>query len=178
MQNYRPLLRLLADRELGTRLQAKVDASDIVQQAMLEAIRGLSDFRGDSEGEWQAWLRRILARQISREVRRHRGTLKRGAANEVSIDQSLAQSSQRLGAMLAVDQTSPSQHAIGNERAAAVAEVLDRLPADYRKVIALRNLEGLPHEEVARRMNRSVGAVRMLWLRALAQLREELPKEV
>jgi RNA polymerase sigma-70 factor, ECF subfamily len=43
-------------------------------------------------------------------------------------------------------------------------------------VIILRNLEDLPHEEVARRMNRSPGAVRMLWLRALAQLRDELQR--
>lgn len=178
LEKYRSLLRLLADQELGARLKAKVDASDVVQQAMLEAIRGLPGFLGASEPEWEAWLRRILARRISHEVRRHRGTLMRGAANEISIDQSLAQSSQRLGAMLRGDQTSPSQRAIGNERAAAVAEVLDRLPPDYREVIVLRNLEGLPHEEVARRMKRSPGAVRMLWLRALAQLRDELPADI
>jgi RNA polymerase sigma-70 factor (ECF subfamily) len=178
LENYRPLLRVLADREIGMRLQAKVDASDLVQQTMLEAVRALPEFRGASEGEWQAWLRRILARRISHEVRRHRGTLMRGAANEVSIDQSLAQSSQRLRAMLAAEQTSPSQQAMGNERTVAIAAVLDRLPADYREVIVLRNLEGLSHEEVARRMKRSPGAVRMLWLRALARLREELPGEL
>lgn len=178
LETHRSLLRLLADRELGARLQAKVDASDIVQQTMLEAIRGLPAFRGTSEAEWEAWLRRILARRISHEVRRHRGTLMRGAANEISIDQSLAQSSQRLGSMLGANQTSPSQRAIGNERAAAVAEVLDRLPPDYREVIVLRNLESLPHEEVARRMGRSPSAVRMLWMRALARLRDELPSGV
>jgi RNA polymerase sigma-70 factor (ECF subfamily) len=50
------------------------------------------------------------------------------------------------------------------------------LPEDFREVIVLRNLEGLPHEAVARRMGRSPGAVRMLWVRALARLREELPR--
>jgi DNA-directed RNA polymerase specialized sigma24 family protein len=49
------------------------------------------------------------------------------------------------------------------------------IPADYQEVIVLRNLQELPHEEVARRMGRSIGAVRMLWVRALAQLRAELP---
>jgi RNA polymerase sigma factor (sigma-70 family) len=49
-----------------------------------------------------------------------------------------------------------------------------RLPDDFREVIVLRNVEELPHEEVARRMGRSPGAVRMLWVRALARLRQEL----
>ena len=52
-----------------------------------------------------------------------------------------------------------------------LADVLARLPADHREVIILRTLEGLPHEEVARRMGRTPGAVRMLWVRALAGLR-------
>ena len=55
-----------------------------------------------------------------------------------------------------------------------LADVLNRLPADYREVIVLRNLENLPHEAVAARMNRSPGAARILWVRALAALREQL----
>ena len=55
-----------------------------------------------------------------------------------------------------------------------LADALARLPADYAEIILLRNVEGLPHEEVARRMGRGVGAVRMLWVRALARLRQEL----
>jgi RNA polymerase sigma-70 factor (ECF subfamily) len=55
-----------------------------------------------------------------------------------------------------------------------LAAALSRLPEDYREVIVLRNLEGLSHEEVAARMGRAAGAVRMLWLRALSCLRREL----
>ena len=55
-----------------------------------------------------------------------------------------------------------------------LAEALSRLPEDYREVIVLRNLEELSHEDVAARMGRAVGAVRMLWLRALSRLRREL----
>jgi RNA polymerase sigma-70 factor (ECF subfamily) len=54
------------------------------------------------------------------------------------------------------------------------AEALYRLPEDYREVIVLPNLEGLSHEEVAARMGRAVGAVRMRWLRALPRLRRDL----
>ena len=59
-----------------------------------------------------------------------------------------------------------------------LAEVLARLPDDYREVIVLRNLEGLSHEEVAARMGRGVGAVRMLWVRALARVRKEVDGHV
>ena len=52
-----------------------------------------------------------------------------------------------------------------------LADVLAALPDDYREVIILRNLEGLSHAEIAQRLNRSPGAVRMLWVRALAALR-------
>jgi RNA polymerase sigma-70 factor (ECF subfamily) len=55
-----------------------------------------------------------------------------------------------------------------------LADVLSRLPEPYRQVIVLRNLQGLPHEEIARRLGRSAGAVRMLWVRALAQLRQAM----
>jgi len=55
-----------------------------------------------------------------------------------------------------------------------LADALARLPADYAEVILLRNVEGLPHQEIARRMGRGIGAVRMLWVRALARLRQEL----
>jgi RNA polymerase sigma-70 factor (ECF subfamily) len=92
----------------------------------------------------------------------------------VSLEQALAQSSQRLGEVLAASGSSPSQQAARHEQEVRLADVLARLPADYREVIILRNLEGLSHEEVARRMGRQVGAVRMLWVRALAGLRDEL----
>ena len=55
-----------------------------------------------------------------------------------------------------------------------LADALARLPSDYAEIIVLRNVEGLSHEEAARRMGRGVGAVRMLWVRALARLRQEL----
>ena len=58
-----------------------------------------------------------------------------------------------------------------------MANQLAQLPANYREVIVLRNLEGLPFEEVARRMGRTPGAVRILWLRALDRLRQMQPDE-
>ena len=79
--------------------------------------------------------------------------------------------------MLAAGGSSPSHQAIRVEEGVRLAEILARLSDDDREVILLRNVEGLPHDEVARRMGRSPGAVRMLWARALARLRKEVEKE-
>lgn len=171
---FQPWLKLLARLQIDSHFQGKFDPSDIVQQTLLEACRALPRFRGQTQAELAAWLRQILAHVLAHEVRRYRGTRQRDLDREVSLEQSLAESSRRLGEVLATSGTSPSQQAIRHEQEVLLAEILARLPEDYREVIVLRNLEGLPHEEVARRMDRSVGAVRMLWVRALARLRQEL----
>jgi RNA polymerase sigma-70 factor (ECF subfamily) len=174
--HYQSWLKLLARLEIDTQFQGKFDASDVVQQTLLEACRDLPQFRGRTEAELLAWLRQILAHVIAHEVRRYRGTQQRDVAREVSLERSLALSSQRLGAMLAVSGTSPSAQAARHEEELRLVEVLERLPDDYREVIVLRNLQGLSHEEIAGRMGRNVGAVRMLWVRALARVRSELDR--
>jgi RNA polymerase sigma-70 factor, ECF subfamily len=174
IRRYQPWLTFLASREIDTRYRGKFDASDIVQQALLEAVRDMPQFHGQSEGEFRAWLRTILAHVLAHQFRRYRGTQKRDVNQEVSLNHSLQHSSTWLSEALAGSVTSPSLQAARSEQELLLADVLTRLPDDYREVIVLRNLEGLSHEEVARRMGRGVGAVRMLWVRALARLRQEV----
>lgn len=174
LARYEPWLRVLARMEIDSRFQAKFSASDVVQQTMLEAWRNWDQFRGEDEPQRRAWLRQILAHQLAHLTRHYAGTQKRDVGRERSLDASLAASSMRLEQLLPDRRDSPSARAVTNERAMQLARVLDELPDDYRRVITLRNLEDLPHEEVARRMNRSSGAVRMLWLRALADLRQRV----
>jgi RNA polymerase sigma-70 factor, ECF subfamily len=168
---------LLARLQINERFQGKFSESDLVQQTLLEACRDLPQFRGSSEPELLAWLRQILAHVLAHEIRRYHGTQQRDIAREISLEQALAQSSLRLGEMLAQSGSSPSACAMQHERELRLADVLAQLPEEYRDVIILRNLEGLSHEDVAARMNRSVGAVRMLWVRALASLRENFSDE-
>ena len=171
---YEPWLRLLAQMEIDSRFQGKFSASDAVQETMLQAWRDWDKFRGEEEPQRRAWLRQILAHQLAHLARHYAGTQKRDVGREVSIDASLAQSSMRLDQLLAAHETSPSGQAAAREQSLLLARVLEQLPDDYRQVIIWRNLEDLPHEEVARRMNRSEGAVRMLWMRALAALRQQI----
>jgi RNA polymerase sigma-70 factor (ECF subfamily) len=167
----RPWLQVLARTQLGRHLQAKSDPSDVVQVALLEAVRALDQFRGGTETEFMAWLRQVLANAIRHEARRYAGTAARDVAREESLDEQLEESSARLGAGLVAEGSSPSAGAERAEARLELAALLARLPEEYRDVIVLRNLEGLSHEEVAERMGRSVSAVRMLWVRALARLR-------
>jgi RNA polymerase sigma-70 factor (ECF subfamily) len=176
LARYQPWLHVLARLQIDSRFLAKFDASDIVQQALLEAHRALPQFRGQTEAELAAWLRQILAHVLAHEIRRYQGTGQRDLAHEVSLEQALAESSQRLGEALAASGSSPSQQAARHEQEIQLAEVLARLPADYREVIILRHLHDLSHEEIAARMGRSPGAVRMLWVRALSLLRQELDR--
>jgi RNA polymerase sigma-70 factor (ECF subfamily) len=173
---YRHYLWVLAQAQVGRFLRAKCDPSDIVQQTLLEAHRDFPAFEGNQEGELLAWMRQILAHNVFNETRRYKAQ-QRDAARELSLDQVRAgveNSSLCLGECLQAEGSSPSDAAHRHEAGARLAEQLARLPEDYRTVLLLRILEGLPAEEVARRMNRSAGAVRMLQLRALTALREQM----
>lgn len=174
LQHYEPWLRMLARLQFESQFHAKFDPSDIVQQTMLQAVRDFARFRGTTDAELAAWLRQILAHTLAHEIRRYGGTQKRDLAREVPLDQQLTQASERLGDILPAPGTSPSQAVVRQERQVQLAQALERLPEDYREVIVLRNLEGLSHDEVAARMGRNTGAVRMLWVRALTRLRQEL----
>jgi RNA polymerase sigma-70 factor (ECF subfamily) len=176
LRRFEPWLKLLARTQMESRFRAKFDPSDVVQQTLAEAVRAFPQFRGQTEAEFAAWLRQILVHALAHEIRRYHGTRKRAIGQEVPLEQELAQTSQQLGERLAASGTSPSQKLIHHERQLLLAEVLARLPEDYREVIILRNLHGLSHEEVARRMDRNPGAVRMLWVRALARLQEEIKR--
>jgi RNA polymerase sigma-70 factor, ECF subfamily len=167
-----PWLKLLARLQWESRFRAKWDPSDVVQQTLIEAVNAFPRFRGTSEPEFVAWLRQILAHALAHEVRRYAGTQKRDVDVEVSFDAQLSQTSERLGDRLAASDTLPGQRMDRREREVLLAAALERLPEDYREVIVLRHFEGLSHEAVAERLGRQSGAVRMLWVRALARLRQ------
>jgi RNA polymerase sigma-70 factor (ECF subfamily) len=174
---YRNYLELLARLQIGRRLQSKVDAADLVQETFLDAHASFADFRGETEQELVAWLRRVLAFNLASLVRRYRGTQRRDVALERELAGELDQSSQALDHGFVAGSSSPSQQASRREQAVVLADALGRLPPDYREVIVLRQLEGLTFPEVARQMNRSQESVKKLWVRGLARLRGALEGE-
>jgi RNA polymerase sigma-70 factor (ECF subfamily) len=170
-RNY---LGFAAKAQLETWLQVKVDASDLVQQTMLEAHRDFERFQGSSEQEWLGWLRRIMAHNVADFVRQYRGTAKRQVGREVSLaaaaDTSFAPGVPEPAAPCGT----PSQELMKHDSELRVAAGLAQLPPDYQEVIMLRNLQRLSFNEVAERMNRSRPAVQMLWMRAIKKLQEKM----
>jgi len=165
----RQYLGLAARNRVESWLRAKVDASDLVQQTMMEAYRGFGKFEGASEGEWLAWLKRILEHNATDFVRHYQGA-KRHIGKEIAIDKP-ADDSQALGGIQpAADDDSPSQAFVKHESELQLVEALQQLSEDHREVIVLRNLQRLPFDEVAQRMGRTRPAVQMLWMRAIQKL--------
>lgn len=153
--------------------EARLDASDLVQQTLLDACRAFTSFHGKSPGEFLAWLRRILENNATDAARRWLLAQKRSPNKELSLA-ALGDDSQGPKFEPAADSLPPVDKVACREREALLAEALRRLPALYRQVIIWRHLEGLPFAEIARRLNRSRPAVQMLLLRAVKKLRHLL----
>jgi RNA polymerase sigma-70 factor (ECF subfamily) len=174
LETYAPYLTILARVQVGRRLQRKVDPTDVVQETFLDAHRQFPQFRGTSEGELLAWLRRILAGQIALTLRKYLGTKGRDMNLERELAVQLDHSSQAMDRGVLAAQSTPSQHASKREQSVLLAEALGRLPESYREVIVLRYLEGLDVADVAARMGKTQDSVQKLWVRALANLRGAL----
>ena len=132
LEQFRNYLHLLARLQLGSRVQAKTDASDIVQQTMVQAIRGLEGFHGKTEAEMAAWLRQILARQLANFVR-DQGRRKRDISREQSLEAALDESSSRVTEFLAGDDSSPSEKAVRSEEVLRMTQALTELPEQPTK---------------------------------------------
>jgi RNA polymerase sigma-70 factor (ECF subfamily) len=177
LRRYRSYLKLVASLEVDQGLQARFSASDIVQETLFDVYRDFGQFRGRTEPEFRAWLRQILRHNVAQLIEHHVLAGKRNARREVSFKKgggAMGRSEARLDAILAGRVPTPSADARQREHVAILAEKLESLPYDHRQVLVLRHWEGLPFQQVAARMNRSEGAVRMLWLRALKRLRRLL----
>ena len=170
---FRPYLQMLARLQFDEALQAKLDASDVVQQTLLEAHQSLSALRGRGDREIAAWLRRILTRNLADELRKFRRS-KRNLHLEQSIQAAVDDSAMRLERWLAIEQGTPSECAVANEQLVSLAAALARLPEDQRRAVELHHLQGFLSAEVARRMGRTEVAVAGLLRRGLKNLREAI----
>jgi RNA polymerase sigma-70 factor (ECF subfamily) len=171
LESYRNYLRLLARTSIDSSLQGKADPSDLVQDTLLKATLNFKQFRGRTEAELAVWLRQILVRNLADLARRFRKAEARQVSRERSLEELLGKSSQLLGQIVCANGSSPSHSAQRRELSVVLADALAELTADYREVIILGSIEELEWNEVAKKMNRSQGAVRLLWARALKRLR-------
>jgi RNA polymerase sigma-70 factor (ECF subfamily) len=172
LEGCRNYLLLIAERELDTDLRAKGGASDLVQQTFLEAHKDFDHFAGNTSDELRAWLRRMLLNNVANFTRHYRDAAKRCVGRE----QALAgpDSAADPAAQLAADTPTPSVQMMASEQAQALQRALERLPEDYRRIVVLRYQEQLSFPEIGRLMDRTENAARLLWLRAVERLEEEM----
>lgn len=165
LEQFRDYLSLLARLRLPAQIQGKLDPSDVVQQTLLEACQDLDRCQGWNSAQQAAWLRRILLRNLANAVR-DLGRARRDVSRECSLE-----AAAQLGAWLAAEESSPSDHAERNEQALRLAQALTALPEAQREAVVLRHLQGWSLADISRQLGRSAAAVAGLLHRGLDQLR-------
>jgi RNA polymerase sigma-70 factor (ECF subfamily) len=159
LEHLRPYVRVIVQSIRRERPATRADESDLIQDVLMNATSAAATFEGNSVGELVCWMRTIVVRTTRRGLRR---------AGEHGI----AKASDR-DEPLATGNCGPAETAIQQEQAARIAEAVSRLPDEMRQVLLLRVIDDLDHAEIGSRMNRSPGAVRMLFVRSLERLRLE-----
>jgi RNA polymerase sigma-70 factor, ECF subfamily len=172
LARHRERLRRMVTVRLDHRLAPRLDASDVVQEALAEADRHLDDYLRERPLPFYPWLRQLACQRIRELHRHHIATGRRSVAREAPAGLPLPDhSAHDLVRRLLASGTSPSRRLIRDEQRDRVRVALERLEARDREVLVLRYLEGLTTEEIAAVLGVRAGAVKMRHLRALDRLR-------
>ena len=159
----------IANKDLDSILTAKLGASDIVQESLIEAQRDIERFGGSSEAELLAWVRQIVKNNLHDVRRKYLATDKRNIEREESLDRSGSFPDRH-----ATHEKTPSQVLNCKDESQQLMNAMSRLSMEHRRVIELRNWELLPFAEIAKRTARSEDAARKLWARAISSLKQEM----
>jgi RNA polymerase sigma-70 factor (ECF subfamily) len=173
---FRSRLKRMVRLRLNRQLQGRVDESDIVQEATLDAARHLDEYLANPSLPYYLWLRHITGRKLIDAHRRHLGAKQRDAAQEVSLHRGAlpAADSISLAAQLLGKLTGPTHAAIRAETRLRVQEVLNAMDPVDREMLALRHFEQMTNAEVAQVLELGESAASSRYLRALKRLKEEL----
>jgi RNA polymerase sigma-70 factor, ECF subfamily len=171
-ERLKRMVRLRLDR----RLQGRLDASDVLQEAFLDVRAKAPDFAAKPELPAYLWLRLVTTERLLILHRHHLNTQMRNAAQEVSLTRGapLNASTHSLANLLLGRLTSPTQAAIRSERQLRLQEALNSMDATDREVLALRHFEELSNSDVAAVLGLSKTAASNRYIRALKRLKEIL----
>jgi RNA polymerase sigma-70 factor (ECF subfamily) len=171
LERHRAYVCRFVELRLDPQLRARVDPSDVVQEAQLEAARRLNGYLGDAPMPFRLWLRQIALDRLLMLRRHHRGAARRAVTREAAWpdESSLAFARQLLAAG-----PSPSARLAASELAHRVRQAVARLPEADREIVLLRNFEGLSNQEVAQLLNLQPATASQRYGRALLRLRKLL----
>jgi RNA polymerase sigma-70 factor (ECF subfamily) len=173
---HRDWLRRMVEIRLDPRLQARLDASDVVQDAYLDVVERLPEYLRDPQLPLFIWLRLVVGDRLAKLHRHHLGTQMRDAGREVSLYRGAlpAATSAALAAQLLGKLTSPTQAAVRAERVLRLQEALNTLDPVDREVLALRHFEELTAAESAQVLDIKESAAAKRYFRALQRLKQIL----
>jgi RNA polymerase sigma-70 factor (ECF subfamily) len=169
---HRERLRRMVDIRMDRRLQARIDASDVLQEAYLEVIQRLDEYLSSPKLPLFLWLRLVVGQRLMTLHRRHLGAQQRDADREVSLFREAlpAASSAALAAQLMGKFTSPTQAAMRAERMLRLQEALNTLDPIDREVLSLRHFEELTRTEAAQVLGITEAATAKRYVRAMKRL--------
>jgi RNA polymerase sigma-70 factor (ECF subfamily) len=162
------------ERQVGPALRRKIEPDDILQEVSIEAVRGLESI-DLTERDPFSWLCQIAERRIIDAHRRFFEAQKRDAGRESSLGTPGGDSKQAaLVDLLVASMTTASQAFSRNLREVKLMEAMQKLPEEQREALRLRYVDGLPSKEIAERLGKSDGAIRVMLTRSLGNLQELL----
>ena len=172
---HRPRLRRMVALRLNRRLQGRLDPSDVIQEAFVDATAGLAQYVERGEMPFFLWLRWLTGMKLSTLHRKHLGCQARDAGREISAEPPMpGATSVALAAQLLGQMTSASEVAMRLERKARIQEVLDAMDPLDREVLVLRHFEELTNSEAAQTLNLQESAASKRYIRALRRLKDAL----
>jgi RNA polymerase sigma-70 factor (ECF subfamily) len=176
LARHRDRLRRMVEMRLDSRLQARLDASDVIQDAYVEVAERLDEYLRDPQIPFFLWLRLVVGERLMWLHRHHLGTQMRDAGREVSLYRGAlpAASSVALAAQLLGRFTSPTQAALRAERTLKVQEALNALTPVDREILSLRHFEELTAAETAKVLGIEESAAAKRYFRALKRLKDTL----
>jgi RNA polymerase sigma-70 factor (ECF subfamily) len=176
LQRYRSRLRRMVAMRLDPRLQGRVDASDVIQEGYLDAMRRLEEFVQNPAVPFYIWLRFLVGQRVQEHHRRHLLTPGRDVGREVSIYRGAMPSASTgaLAARLLGKLTSPSQAAIRAERKIRLQEALNSMDPLDREILVLRHYEQMTNSDAAAALGLDKSATSKRYTRALGRLKEIL----
>lgn len=175
-KRHRSRLRLMVHLRLDRRLQARVDSSDILQEAFLEAAIRYEQYQSHPSMPPFLWLRFLVGQQLLLMQRRHLGVKARAAGREVSLYRGALPeaNSQSLAAVLLGKLSSPSQAAMRSELQVRLQETLNSMDEIDREVLVLRHFEQLSNVETAQVLGLQERTASKRYLSALRRLKHAL----
>jgi len=173
---HRKRLHRMVALRLDPRLQGRVDPSDVIQEACIDAVRRLPEYHQKPTMPFFLWLRLLVGQRLVDEHRRHLGAAARDAGREISIYRGALPetTSAALAAHLLGRHTTPSQAAMRAERKIRLQEALNSLDAIDREILALRHFEELSNGETAAVLGLDKSAASKRYARALIRLKDIL----